>query len=71
VGTLRSEARDAGATEILAKPCTPKAIYARLAAIVERPRPFVKSPSYAGPDRRRRIDTDIPRERRADSHEID
>lgn len=50
-------ARDAGATEILRKPISAASLYARLQAIVEAPRPFIKSPSYTGPDRRRR---DVP-----------
>ncbi|MBL8669331.1 MAG: response regulator [Alphaproteobacteria bacterium] len=46
-------ARDAGANEFLAKPFTPRAIFQRLAEVVERPRPFVVLPSFFGPDRRR------------------
>lgn len=65
------EARDAGATEFLVKPCTPKSIYARLVSLVERPRPFVRAPDYAGPDRRRKRQLHLGRERRADAHEID
>lgn len=64
------EARDAGATEFLVKPCTPHAIYARLVSLVERPRPFVRAPSYAGPDRRRKHQLHIGRERRAEAFEI-
>lgn len=48
------EARDAGVTEFLAKPLSPKALYNRLLAIVERPRAFIRTDSYFGPDRRRR-----------------
>jgi two-component system chemotaxis response regulator CheY len=46
-------ARDTGITEFLAKPVTPISIYNRIVSIVDRPRQFVKSPSYFGPDRRR------------------
>ena len=46
-------ARNAGATEILSKPVSIKALYDRLVWIVENPRPFIKSKRYAGPDRRR------------------
>ena len=46
-------ARDAGATEILTKPISPRTLYARLQAVVERPRPFISAPGYTGPDRRR------------------
>ena len=47
-------ARDAGVTEFLAKPVTPKSLYSRIAEIVERPRAFVRTDSYFGPDRRRK-----------------
>ncbi|MBV9046016.1 MAG: response regulator [Alphaproteobacteria bacterium] len=47
-------ARDAGVTEVLAKPITAGSLFTRIAEIVERPRPFVKCPSYFGPDRRRK-----------------
>lgn len=47
-------ARDAGANEILRKPITINSIYERIRAIIERPRPFIRSKDYYGPDRRRR-----------------
>ncbi|MFQ5774305.1 MAG: response regulator [Kiloniellaceae bacterium] len=47
------EARDAGVNEVLAKPISIKSLYSRIVAIVEDPRPFVKSKSYFGPCRRR------------------
>ena len=50
------EARDSGVTEFLAKPVSTKAIYSRLVAIVDNPRPFIRTESYFGPDRRRRDD---------------
>lgn len=46
-------ARDAGATEFLAKPISAKALYERILNIVANPRPFVKTKNYFGPDRRR------------------
>ena len=46
-------ARDAGATEFLAKPISAKALYERILNIVANPRPFVKTKTYFGPDRRR------------------
>lgn len=48
------KARDAGITEFIAKPVTMKALQARLTEVVERPRPFVRSTTYTGPDRRRK-----------------
>jgi CheY-like chemotaxis protein len=47
------QARDAGVTELLAKPVTAGNLFARIAEIVERPRAFVRTDSYFGPDRRR------------------
>jgi len=46
-------ARDAGVHEILAKPLKAEDMYARIASIIESPRPFIRAPNYFGPDRRR------------------
>jgi len=46
-------ARDAGATDFLAKPVRPRDVYAHLVRIIEDRRPFVRTHSYFGPDRRR------------------
>ncbi len=46
-------ARDAGITEFLAKPITAKALYERIVNVVANPRPFIKTETYFGPDRRR------------------
>ncbi len=48
------EARDRGVTEFLAKPFTAERLYNRIVSAVARPRPFVNSEEYFGPDRRRR-----------------
>lgn len=45
-------ARDAGVTEFLAKPLSVTALYQRVMAVVERPRPFVRNGAYFGPLRR-------------------
>lgn len=45
--------RDAGVTEFLVKPVTPKRLYDRIAAIIEHNRNFIRSNDYFGPDRRR------------------
>ncbi|MHA1108515.1 MAG: response regulator [Alphaproteobacteria bacterium] len=47
------EARDAGVNEFLAKPISAKALYMRFASIIDNPRPFIRTKSYFGPDRRR------------------
>ena len=48
--------RDAGATEIIAKPFTAAAVLSRIAAVIDTPRPFVTSRNFVGPCRRRRAD---------------
>ncbi|HUC48560.1 MAG TPA: response regulator [Xanthobacteraceae bacterium] len=48
-------ARDAGITEFLAKPISAKSLYGRIANVVAKPRPFVKTRTYFGPDRRRNV----------------
>jgi two-component system, chemotaxis family, chemotaxis protein CheY len=47
------EARDAGVTEFLVKPITAKAVLDRIQSVIWKPRPFVKTEGYFGPDRRR------------------
>jgi PleD family two-component response regulator len=49
-------ARNAGVTEYVAKPITAKGLFLRIREIVERPRPFVDTSVYFGPDRRRRTE---------------
>jgi two-component system, chemotaxis family, chemotaxis protein CheY len=46
-------ARDAGINEFLAKPISPTALLKRIQAVIEHPRPFVRTKMYFGPDRRR------------------
>ena len=50
------QARDAGANEFLAKPVSVNGILTRLMAVIEHPRPFVRTKVYFGPCRRRRND---------------
>ena len=47
------EARDAGVNEFLAKPIAANSLYSRMVSSIERPRPFVRTATYFGPDRRR------------------
>jgi two-component system, chemotaxis family, chemotaxis protein CheY len=51
--TRVTAARDAGITEFLAKPISAKRLYQRVFSIVAHPRPFIKTATYFGPDRRR------------------
>lgn len=50
------QARDAGVTEFLAKPISANTVLARMTAVIENPRAFVRTPDYFGPCRRRRQD---------------
>ncbi len=52
------KARDAGITEFIAKPLSAKTLMARVTAVIEHPRPFIRSKQYFGPDRRRRQTSD-------------
>lgn len=47
------KARDAGVTEYVIKPLSPKGLFSRLEAVIERPRRFVRVGEFFGPDRRR------------------
>jgi len=54
--TRVQEARNAGVNEFLAKPLTARGVVERISQVIDHPRPFVKTESYFGPDRRRRAD---------------
>ncbi len=45
-------ARDLGMSEYLALPLSAKSVYARICKLIEKPRNFVRSAVYCGPDRR-------------------
>lgn len=46
------KARDVGITEFICKPLSPRLLYERLIAVVNRPREFVESAAFKGLDRR-------------------
>jgi DNA-binding response OmpR family regulator len=46
-------ARDAGANEFLTKPISISRLLNRVLAVIERPRPFIASATFFGPERRR------------------
>ena len=46
-------ARDAGITEFMVKPISAKALYQRILNVIINPRPFIRTKTYFGPDRRR------------------
>jgi CheY-like chemotaxis protein len=47
-------ARDAGVNEFIVKPVSVKTMMSRLVAVIENPRPYVRTTSFFGPCRRRR-----------------
>ncbi len=61
------QARDAGITEFLVKPFTARDLFKRISQIVERPRQFVRSEDFFGPDRRRTVADDYAGPLRRDS----
>jgi DNA-binding response OmpR family regulator len=63
------EARDAGVNEFLAKPISAKALYGRIQSVIEKPRPFVRTKRYFGPDRRRKATNYTGPERRKEGIE--
>jgi two-component system chemotaxis response regulator CheY len=65
-------ARDRGVNEFLTKPVTATTILRRLESVILRPRPFIKTDHYFGPDRRRGAKPSFrgPFRRAADQHEV-
>lgn len=57
-------ARDSGITEFVVKPFTAATLYKKIESIIEKPRNFVKSPGFFGPDRRRQTAEYTGNERR-------
>ena len=47
--------RDLGANEVVVKPVSAGALAKRIQHIINKPRPFVKSKDFFGPDRRRQV----------------
>lgn len=48
------KARDMGATEVMVKPVSAEKLAARIQHVIEKPRPFIKTSDFFGPDRRRK-----------------
>jgi CheY-like chemotaxis protein len=62
-------ARDLGATEFLAKPFSAGSVYTHLVKVIEYPRQFITTTKYFGPDRRRKKETNPPKENRVKAEE--
>lgn len=74
---LRSEqdvnlARRAGINEFVIKPFTPAALLSRIQLVLRKPREFIISEAYVGPDRRRKVELNYsgPLRRKADPAEV-
>jgi two-component system, chemotaxis family, chemotaxis protein CheY len=67
------EARDVGVNEFLSKPVTARGVLSRITQVVDSPRPFVRTDTYFGPDRRRKADPEYtgPRRRASDKTAAD
>ena len=55
-------ARDAGVTEFLCKPISAKGLYQRIINVVANPRPFIKTKTNFGPERRKGGKADVIRQ---------
>lgn len=63
-------ARDYGANEALVKPVSGAKLAGRILSIVDKPRPFVQTPDFFGPDRRRQDMAYKGQDRRKTSSEL-
>lgn len=54
--SMVKSARDCGANMVIAKPMSPASLYERLAWVAFRPRKFIETATYFGPDRRFKIE---------------
>lgn len=65
-------ARLAGVNEFVIKPFTPAALISRIQLVLKKPRPFIISDVYVGPDRRRRVEISYagPLRRAGDPDEV-
>ena len=66
VATVKA-ARDAGVTEFMVKPVSAKGLYARILEVINNPRPFLRTKTFFGPDRRRHFQSYDGTERRKKS----
>lgn len=65
------QARDSGVTEFLVKPFNARDLYRRISQIIERPRQFIRSEDFFGPDRRRKRDDNYVGPERRDREDVE
>jgi DNA-binding response OmpR family regulator len=56
--------RDSGANEVLVKPVSAEKIAHRILYVIDKPRPYIQTPDFFGPDRRRQEKKYVGKERR-------
>ena len=61
---LVAQSRDHGANEVMVKPVSADKLSKRILYVIDKPRPFLKTPDYFGPDRRRKHEKYPEAERR-------
>lgn len=57
-------ARDHGVTEFVVKPFTAQTLSHRIVQVIDNPRAFIQTPSFVGPDRRRKSSGDVENDSR-------
>jgi len=67
---VTNETRDLGANETLVKPVSGNGLASRICNVIDTPRPFVQTPNFFGPDRRRQELQYTGIERRITTHVI-
>ena len=56
--------RDAGANEVMVKPVSADKLARRILSVIDKPRPYIKTPNFFGPDRRRKVEKYSAEDRR-------
>jgi len=62
--SLKTKAREAGATDFLGKPISPRSLLGRIVGVMENPRNFYDTVDFFGPDRRLKTKKSETSERR-------
>ena len=64
-----TKSRDAGSNAFLMKPITARSVSKCMTQLIEKPKPFIRTATYCGPDRRFKIDTFEGEDRRGQGTE--
>lgn len=66
---LVENSRDEGANEVMVKPVSAEKLSRRILYVIDRPRPYVQTPDFFGPDRRRKVEKITGEDRRKTKEE--